>query len=108
MCQLPLRHLVVSKPAPSNPKQVTRPRIQNASPAEWMRRYATLLTKQQHTHSSRVFQLPLWRSSILLIVSRRLRSRFDSACCGGMIVGSVDDDAAGYLDMVGEVLIDDG
>ncbi len=33
----------------------------------------------EFTHSSRFCQLVLWRSSILLTVSRRLRSRLDSA-----------------------------
>ena len=53
------------------------------------------------THSSLLFQLLWCKSSILLIVSRLLRSRLDSACWGGIMVGIADEEAMGYaLDML--------
>lgn len=52
------------------------------------------------THSSRCCQLVLWRSSILLTVSRRFRSRLDSAACGGIMVGGAACADVCGLDMV--------
>lgn len=59
------------------------------------------------THSSRCCQLELWRSSILLTVSRLLRSRLDSAAWGGRMLGGAACAAVCGLDM-GAVVVEDG
>ncbi len=57
------------------------------------------------THSSRLRQLSSFSSSTLLTVSLLLRSRFDSACWGGNILGSEDVVAMGYRDMLDKDLL---